>query len=518
MSLTKTLLVILILVTTCFSGCMFLRHTTFSLIDLRITDDNGFPRLSIMFNVSDMVDLTLFSPTKKILFSDTYYMGVHNDSMYLGGYRTTVDAGTYTIQAVDASKNTIYDHEVILSGQNLSLSSVSEELWYADASSVVLHFLLRNFGDIPVYPASVTLKQATTSVTALLPPTVVLPSDTEQVACFLVVSPSISDKHHFNITFHDTIGKTLMFSNVTVEDENELTSWDYHWYFLGSQILKAPKVEWLYEYYKSQNRFDILDYAAYVFDPSDDRYIHFLATELLGLKNLQTDVEKINFIASFVQGIEYAADDPLNESYEYPRYPVETLRDQKGDCEDKAILTAALLDSLGYNVSLLRLPKHMAVGVHLNEPISPYSYYIDEYYFLETTTLHMPLGKIPPEYQGLSNVTVYSISSRPLLLHQWESATRYQMSTGEDYVRVKMIFENIGTIAAYDIEIRGAFYDNADQLYNQRSMTVPVLAAGEKRLVELSVDVPSVGSTTLKTQVYLDGVMVNQRESSSRFP
>ncbi len=47
------------------------------------------------------------------------------------------------------------------------------------------------------------------------------------------------------------------------------------------------------------------------------------------------------------------------------------------------------------------------------------------------------------------------------------------------------------------------------------------LAAGEKRLVKLSVDVPTtVGEqgTTLKTQLYINGVMVNSRESTSRFP
>ncbi len=74
---------------------------------------------------------------------------------------------------------------------------------------------------------------------------------------------------------------------------------------------------------------------------------------------------------------------------------LETLHDKQGDCEDKAILTAALLENLGYNVSLLRLPQHMAVGVHLNETIPLYSYYIDEYYFLETTTLHMTRWENP---------------------------------------------------------------------------------------------------------------------------
>jgi len=198
--------------------------------------------------------------------------------------------------------------------------------------------------------------------------------------------------------------------------------------------------------------------------------------------------------------------------------PLETLKEKHGDCEDKAILTAALLESLGYNVSLIRFPRHIAVGVHLNETISGYSYYIAQYYFLETTALSMPLGKIPPEYQGFSNVTAYPISSRPLLIHSWKNATRFTMSTGADYVSVTMIIENLGTAATSAIEVRGAFYDNTSRIYNQETMNVTSIAAGEKRVVELSVDVPSLVSTTLKTQLFLNGMMVDQRESISRFP
>jgi hypothetical protein len=169
-------------------------------------------------------------------------------------------------------------------------------------------------------------------------------------------------------------------------------------------------------------------------------------------------------------------------------------------------------------VSLIRLPQHMAVGVHLNETIPLYSYYIDQYYFLETTTLHMTLGKVPPEYEGLTNISVYPISSRPLLVHLWKSATRFQISTGADYVNVKMVLENLGTAAASDIEVRGAFSDNMSRIYNQQTTNISFIAAGEKCLTELSINVPASVSTTLKTQLYVHGVMVNQRESSSYFP
>jgi hypothetical protein len=79
------------------------------------------------------------------------------------------------------------------------------------------------------------------------------------------------------------------------------------------------------------------------------------------------------------------------------------------------------------------------------------------------------------------------------------------MSTGADYVSITMIIENLGTAATSNIEIRGAFYDNTSRIYNQQIMNVSSIAAGEKRVVELSIDVPSLVSTTLKTQLFLNG-------------
>jgi predicted transglutaminase-like cysteine proteinase len=520
MPLGKTILITSILLISSFSGCTLLRQTKFTLLSLTVDDHDGFPRMYVQFNTSDTSTLMLTSPQKNILFSDTYYAGIHNESIYLTRYRTTVVAGAYTLKAVDSSKNTIYENKLQFNGHNLSLISVSEDWWNGNtgSSAVTFHLNVKNSGDLPVYPYNITVSQGKNSDGAFLIPTVVLPAHTKQITCFMIPTNMPSAENQLNISLFDSTGAVLVQKTLTVTQQNPIDSWIYKWNYLGSQTLKIPKVDWFYDYYKSLPRFDIIDYAAYVFDRYDDHYIEFLANQLLSLKNLKTDVEKINFIATFVQGIEYMKDDPENETYEYPRYPLETLKEKRGDCEDKAILTAALLESLGYNVSLIRLPQHMAVGVHLNETLSVYSYYIDQYYFLETTTLSMPLGKIPPEYQGLSNVTVYPISSRPLLIHSWKNATRFTMSTGADYVSVTMMIENLGTAATSDIEVRGAFYDNTSRIYNQETMSVSSIAAGEKRVVELSVDVPSLISTTLKTQLFLNGVMVNQRESTSRFP
>jgi hypothetical protein len=312
---------------------------------------------------------------------------------------------------------------------------------------------------------------------------VVLPFHTMQIPCYMQIFDMSSIRNELNISLLDNKGSILTQSTIYVIPKNPIDSWIYHWRYLGDQTLQVPKINWLYDYYTNLERLNIIDYAAYVFDRYDDCYIKFLTEQLLSGKNLKTDVEKINFVASFVQALEYKKDDPENESYEYPRYPLETLKEQRGDCEDKAILTAAMLESLEYNVSLIRLPQHMAIGVHLDENLPFHSYYIDEYYYLESTTLFMPLGMIPSEYQDLSNVTVYPISLRPLLIHSWKNATRFKISTGSDYVTVTMIIENLGIATSSNIEIRGGFLDNTSRLYNTEIKFVPLIAAGERYLL-----------------------------------
>jgi hypothetical protein len=519
MSVGKAILVVIILTLSSFSGCMFLQQTKFTLLSLVVDDDDGFPRMYVQFNTSDTSSLTLTGPQQTILFSDTYYQGIHNESIYLSGYRRIAVAGTYLLKAVDSSKNTIFENELQFKSDNLSLISLSVDEWEGTTGSsvVALRLTIKNSGDLPSYPHKITVFQGISSVDAVLPPTVILPYHTEQIICFVSLLDLPADENQLNISLFDNTEIVLLQVRSTVIKRNPIDSWVYTWYYLGSHTLEVPNVDWFYEYYKGLDRFDIVDYAAYVFDLYDDGYIDFLVNQIQLLKGLRTDVEKINFVASFVQSIEYKNDDLGNSSYEYPRYPLETIKEQRGDCEDKAILTASLLWDLGYNVSLIRLPQHMAVGVHLNETIPLYSYYIDQYYFLETTTLHMTLGRVPPEYQGLTNISVYPISSRPLLVHSWKSATRFQISTGGDYVHVKMVLENLGTAAASDIEVRGAFYDNMSRMYNQQTTNVSFIAAGEKCLAELSIDVPALVLTSLKTQVYVHGVMVNQRESASRF-
>jgi transglutaminase-like putative cysteine protease len=108
----------------------------------------------------------------------------------------------------------------------------------------------------------------------------------------------------------------------------------------------------------------------------------------------------VNLVVDFVQSLEYQP-----ETGEYPKYPVETLMDGGGDCEDTSILLAAILDNLGLDCILLSPPGHMAVGVAVSGLTAKhYPYNGHNYYYVETTGVNWNVGAIPPAYAGTAKI------------------------------------------------------------------------------------------------------------------
>lgn len=148
---------------------------------------------------------------------------------------------------------------------------------------------------------------------------------------------------------------------------------------------------------------DYTQYARYVDDPRDDEQIQSLVD---ALERLAADAgldawERLNLVIAFVQSIPYA-----EETCEYPRYPLETLVEKAADCEDAAILTAAILRQMRFEVVLLAFleEKHMAVGLNVAPPTSvtapPFAWNGGAYYYLEPTSVGWAIGEIPERYRS----------------------------------------------------------------------------------------------------------------------
>jgi len=103
----------------------------------------------------------------------------------------------------------------------------------------------------------------------------------------------------------------------------------------------------LYQDYKGTLRVPYVDnylYGDYVIDSKDDPTIEDYAVALWNRVG-QDDDEFIHEALAFVQGaIRYQADPAGTE---HPFYPLETLADGYGDCEDTAILFVSLLRAMG---------------------------------------------------------------------------------------------------------------------------------------------------------------------------
>ena len=148
--------------------------------------------------------------------------------------------------------------------------------------------------------------------------------------------------------------------------------------------------------------------AAFV--TSDEKVIKDLADELDSRAESQNynDITTANFVLKFVQSnIIYRLDDDTKNCQEYWRFPVETLVDKQGDCEDTSVLYAALMDTLDYDMALLFYSwvedgeklGHLAVGIQLN---GNHGSYVEDkfgtrYYYCETTTTVYTIGQIPKD-------------------------------------------------------------------------------------------------------------------------
>ena len=186
--------------------------------------------------------------------------------------------------------------------------------------------------------------------------------------------------------------------------------WNYkgsRWYY-DTQIPKAN-----YDYFSSKVRTG--SYEEYVLNPHDDESMADIA-DLFSSEAEEEgwqEWETISFVLSFVQSMPYTSDEVATGYDEYPRYPVETLVDGRGDCEDTAILFVSIVREMGYGVALLDLKedKHMAAGVLISRDLVdnwqghyPLTYYTAQddkiYAYCETTGHGWELGHKPDDLKS----------------------------------------------------------------------------------------------------------------------
>ncbi|TFH08869.1 MAG: hypothetical protein E4H08_06910 [Candidatus Atribacteria bacterium] len=185
--------------------------------------------------------------------------------------------------------------------------------------------------------------------------------------------------------------------------EPDLISRTYTWDYAGrTWSLEYDFPSYAYHLQASLTRtLDYTSYGVYVNDPRDDVILGDFVSQLEKIAVGLNIWQRLNLVVALVQSIPY-----VGESCEYPRYPLEMLVESQGDCEDAAILTAALVQHMGFDVVLLAFlaEHHMAVGIHVlppqHETLQAYEWSGDLYFYLEPTSPGWEIGQRPAMYQS----------------------------------------------------------------------------------------------------------------------
>jgi hypothetical protein len=95
---------------------------------------------------------------------------------------------------------------------------------------------------------------------------------------------------------------------------------------------------------------------------------------------------------------------------DYPRFPIETIVDNGGDCEDTAILFATIVQILGYGAVYLNPTGHLAVGVLGGSGVhgTYWTYNNGSYFYCETTGDGFKIGEVPSEYTTAKVYPIYT--------------------------------------------------------------------------------------------------------------
>lgn len=290
-------------------------------------------------------------------------------------------------------------------------------------------------------------------------------------------------------------------------------SWNYEGYRWHLTLLLDDK---LYSAYESRTR--KRDYDLFASDPYDDWLIKNIADTLVSLSNeYGLEEKKIpGLCVSFIQSLNYTSDLTSSGYDQYPRFPYETLFDNGGDCEDTSILSVAILQEMGYDVVLLELPEHMALGIKCSPETRgrSFEYNNNHYYYLETTGSNWEIGEMPEEYED-EPVEVIPVYRRPLVNLDFSAQCEYSQKEG--VVDVNVTLRNVGSEVAENTTVYVALQaEDGSKIWDQiESNPVIIEPEGAYQFTAKGLRVP--GGRTFRVYVRALGENLFSEEITSEW-
>lgn len=345
-------------------------------------------------------------------------------------------------------------------------------------------------------------------------------SNSDQHPTSTEISPSVEFLTEQTPIAKETQKSYTKASNIN-EEYYESQGWKIHTFiyennefYIPIPTISNPNIQSLYKYYTSQPR-KHRDYTYYSIIDADVGKIYADYFTEYAEENNYDEWEKVSLALAFVQSLPYTSDSVTTGYDEYPRFPIETLVDNGGDCEDTSILLASILRNMDYNTVLLRLPDHMAVGVAISEEVitewdKEYSliYYDDDfgniYTYAETTGSGYKIGEIPKEYEK-SRVEIYYLIPRPIINYAWESQLVSYDLLWATYI-IQLNLENEGSENAENMYIWYGFDAGNDEVYSQIMSDSFDIPKNSQYVGTATLTIPRGVVTQLKIKILGDNI------------
>jgi hypothetical protein len=281
----------------------------------------------------------------------------------------------------------------------------------------------------------------------------------------------------------------------------------FTWEYQGKpQDLRMTIPASLYDYYRSKPHNKGIDYPFYVFSRNDRPYLKSIIDSIRG-EGKWNEYEVIMNLISFIQSFPYVSDDATTGYDDYTRYPLETIIDGGGDCEDTAVLAAALLDQMGYGTVLILFPSHLGVGVRASNSFDGtyFEYQGDRYYYLETTGKGYKIGEVPEVFRNKSAIII-PLTRNPSLKLSVDSVFD-QFDQDISVYNISCEVQNSGTETAYSpvINIAALAIDQGSGFIWAPDITLKLsdVPAGENPLlVNTTLRIPKGQTTQIRCTIY----------------
>ena len=154
-------------------------------------------------------------------------------------------------------------------------------------------------------------------------------------------------------------------------------------------------------YHKKPRYFQPDEFIYYIDNPINDEVVSAMSEAMTKLADEQgySHKELAYMAIRLVQSISYVNDKDSTGKEDYPKYPIETVYEMEGDCEDLSILLVALLRKMGFETCFVVFSDHVGVGIRLDDAENGTYFEYDgvKYYYVETTADGWNIGAYPEE-------------------------------------------------------------------------------------------------------------------------